>query len=132
MNGENTPAMAEADTGRQKIAEEPVASAVAEPDSATVVSGAADEVRDSAPEIVTDTVQGTNYLSRIARRHYGKDIFWVYIYEENKDKIQDPNNICPGTVVVIPPADKYGIDPKSKASIQNAERLSGKILSKES
>lgn len=132
MNGENTPAMAEADTGRQKIAEEPAASAVAEPDSATVVSGAADEVRDSAPEIVTDTVQGTNYLSRIARRHYGKDIFWVYIYEENKDKIQDPNNICPGTVVVIPPADKYGIDPKSKASIQNAERLSGKILNKES
>ena len=88
--------------------------------------------RPVASPVVTDTVQGTNYLSRIARRHYGKDIFWVYIYEENKDKIQDPNNINPGTVVVIPPAEKYGIDPSNSASINNAERLSAKILNKES
>ena len=132
MHGENTPVVAEADTAGLKAAEESAEPAAAEPDTAAVVSGVAGEARSSAPEVVTDTVQGTNYLSRIARRHYGKDIFWVYIYEENKDKIQDPNNICPGTVVVIPPADKYGIDPKSKASIQNAERLSGKILSNES
>lgn len=96
----------------------------------TVVEAEAD--RPVAPPVVTDTVQGTNYLSRIARRHYGKDIFWVYIYEENKDKIQDPNNINPGTVVVIPPAEKYGIDPSNSASIHNAERLSAKILNKES
>lgn len=96
----------------------------------TAVDAEAD--RPVAPPVVTDTVQGTNYLSRIARRHYGKDIFWVYIYEENKDKIQDPNNINPGTVVVIPPAEKYGIDPSNSASIHNAERLSAKILNKES
>lgn len=89
-------------------------------------------VRKEEPQVVTDTVQGSNYLSRIARRHYGKDIFWVYIYMENKDKIHDPNNIRPGTVVVVPPAEKYGIDPDSKTSVQDAERLSGKILDKES
>ncbi len=79
-------------------------------------------------DVVTDTVSGKNYLSRIARRHYGKDIFWVYIYEENHDVISDPNNVRPGTIVTIPPAEKYNIDPKNPESIHEAERRSARIL----
>lgn len=73
-------------------------------------------------KVVTDTVKGNNYLSRIARRHYGKDVFWVYIYEENIDKIQDPDNIPAGTVVVIPPPEKYNIDANNPESVRAAER----------
>lgn len=125
-----TSAADSSDIKKQPVVDTPV-------DSVTAEASDEKSVTDAKPEapvakVVTDTVQGSNYLSRIARRHYGKDIFWVYIYEENKDKIHDPNNIRPGTVVVVPPAEKYGINPDSKASIQEAERLSGKILNKES
>lgn len=80
------------------------------------------------PETVTDTVGGRRYLSVIARQHYGKDIFWVYIYEENKDRISNPNNVPEGLVVVIPPAEKYNIDPASKESVHAAERKANEIM----
>lgn len=81
-----------------------------------------------APAIVTDTIGGRRYLSVIARQHYGKDIFWVYIYEENKDRISNPNNVPEGLVVVIPPAEKYNIDPASKESVHAAERKANEIM----
>lgn len=81
-----------------------------------------------SPAIVTDTVGGRRYLSVIARQHYGKDIFWVYIYEENKEHISNPNNVPEGLVVVIPPAEKYNIDPKSKESVHAAERKAYLIM----
>lgn len=83
---------------------------------------------EKAPEIVTDTVGGRRYLSVIARQHYGKDIFWVYIYEENKNRISNPNNVPEGLVVVIPPAEKYNIDPASKESVHAAERKANEIM----
>lgn len=83
----------------------------------------------AVPAVVTDTVRPGNYLSVMARRHYGNAKFWVYIYLENKDKIRDPDNLENGMVLVIPPASKYGIDPASKESLRNAERESYKALS---
>lgn len=56
-----------------------------------------------AAEPVYETVSSTNYLSSMARRHYGAQIFWVYIYEANADKLGDPDKIAPGTRLVIPP-----------------------------
>lgn len=74
------------------------------------------------PAVVTDTVAPGNYLSVMARRHYGNAKFWVYIYLENKDKIQNPDNLENGMVLVIPPASKYGIDPDSRESLRQADR----------
>lgn len=74
--------------------------------------------------VVTDTTSTTMYLSRMSKKHYGRVEFWVYIYEENKAIIDDPNNIPPGTIVVIPPLSKYGADPNDKASIERAKQLS--------
>ncbi|MBQ6166973.1 MAG: HU family DNA-binding protein [Muribaculaceae bacterium] len=79
-------------------------------------------------DVVTDTVTAQIVLTVLAEKHYGSPWFWVYIYEENKDKISNPNNIRPGTEVVIPPADKYGIDPKDPASLKKAQRRSWEIL----
>ena len=79
--------------------------------------------------VVTDTCTATMYLSKMATKHYGKPDFWVYIYEENRDKISDPNNVNPGTVVVIPPASKYGIDASDKASIDRARKRTYELLS---
>lgn len=79
--------------------------------------------------VVTDTCTATMYLSRMSVKHYGKPDFWIYIYEENRDKISDPNNAKPGTVVVIPPAAKYGIDASDKASIDRARKRTYELLS---
>lgn len=79
-------------------------------------------VESTTFNVVTDTVRPGNYLSVMARRHYGNTKFWVYIYLENKDKIKNPDNLENGMVLVIPPRDKYGIDPLDSESLKRAER----------
>jgi hypothetical protein len=80
------------------------------------------------PEVITDTVTAKIVLTTLSERYYDSPWFWVYIYEENKSIINNPNNIKPGTVVVIPPAGKYGIDPKDPASLKKAQIRSMEIL----
>ena len=75
-----------------------------------------------------DTVTRSRYLTTMSREYYGDFRFWVYIYEENKSKIKDPNAIAPGTAVVIPPAEKYGLDKDSKESIDRARAKAVAIL----
>lgn len=91
-----------------------------------------DNEDDTVPQqpVVTETVSSTNYLASMARRHYGRFEFWVYIYEENRDKLNHPDFIEPNTVVVIPPADKYGIDPNDPESVRLAESKAKEIYSR--
>lgn len=51
------------------------------------------------------TVQAGDTLSHIARRHYGKASRWRAIFEANRDRIDDPDLIRPGQVLVIPALD---------------------------
>lgn len=81
-------------------------------------------------KVVTDTVRANRFLTQMARKYYGNPEFWAYIYIENQDKLKNPNTIAPGTVVVIPPAEKYGIDSKSKESVNAATRKCQEILNK--
>lgn len=80
-------------------------------------------LRSSSTAVVTDTVRAGNFLTKMARRHYGDSKFWIYIYLENKDKIADPDNLPNGLVVTVPPAAKYGIDAADKESVRKAEQL---------
>ena len=75
----------------------------------------------------TDTVGRTRFLTTMAREYYGDFRFWVYIYQENKSVINNPDKIKPGTVVVIPDAAKYGIDANNPESVKRAEALSKEI-----
>lgn len=95
------------------------ASMTGDPDS---TAAHPDSVVAPAPPVplITDTVTTRRYLTTMARKYYGNYRFWVYIFEENRDIITDPNRIKPGTVVVIPPADKYGIDASDSASVARA------------
>ena len=79
---------------------------------------------------VTDVVTSQIVLTTLSEKHYGSPWFWVYIYEEivARGIINDPNNIRPGTKVVIPPASKYGIDPKDKAALRKAQIKSMEYL----
>ena len=80
------------------------------------------------PKEITDTVTAQIVLTTLSERYYDSPWFWVYIYEENKSIINNPNNIKPGTVVVIPPAEKYGIDAKDPASLKKAQIRSMELL----
>jgi nucleoid DNA-binding protein len=62
-------------------------------------------------------------LNTIALREYGHKAFWVYIYDENRNKIDNPDLIEPGIVINIPPAKKYGIDKNNRESVEKALKL---------
>lgn len=81
-----------------------------------------------AAEVRYDTVSRIRYLTTMSREYYGDFRFWVYIYEENKANIDNPNAIAPGTVVVIPAASKYGIDKDNPASVEKAKAKAVEIL----
>jgi nucleoid-associated protein YgaU len=52
----------------------------------------------------THTVASGDTLSGIAQRVYGRADRWKLIFEANRDKLDDPDRIYPGQVLVIPDA----------------------------
>lgn len=90
-------------------------------------NGDVDMVDAAVAPVVTDTVKRGVFLTNISLRHYGHKAFWVYIYEENKNIISNPDNVAAGTVVVIPPAHKYGIDATDTMAINMALDIADKI-----
>ena len=77
-------------------AETPVEVAMAaEPSTATDAA--------SAPQPpVTITVQPGFTLWGIAQERFGDGVFYVQVFEANRDKIKDPNQIYPGQIFSIP------------------------------
>ena len=49
---------------------------------------------------------------------------------ENKAKIKNPDNLPIGLVLVIPSAEKYGIDKNNPESIYKAEKLAVELFGK--
>ncbi len=70
--------------------------------------------------VVVDTIRRGVFLTNMSYKHYGHKAFWVYIYEENSNIIANPDNVPVGTVIVIPPAQKYGIDVNDTTAINVA------------
>ena len=70
------------------------------------------------------------FLTTLARKYFGHKAFWVYIYEENKDVIKNPNQVPIGTRLTIPSASKYDIDANNRASVEKAKALAAKIQSR--
>ena len=83
------------------------------------------ETTDSAKQY---TLQSGDRLMTIALREYGDRNFWAYLYEENKDKIKNPDLVPAGLTITIPPASKYNINKDNPASLKDAKALQQKIL----
>lgn len=79
----------------------------------------------NAPEEIE--IGADQSLAAIAKRKYGHRAFWVYIYEENRERIHNPHNIPIGTRLSLPPAKKYNIDPNNTKSVEQALILSKSI-----
>lgn len=86
-------------------------------------------VPDNLPtEIATVKIEPGSRLTLIALEHYGHKLFWVYIYEYNKDIITDPNNIPVGTVLKVPAKNLYDIDARNRKSLEKAAIRQTEIL----
>ena len=74
------------------------------------------------------TMQAGSSLTQIAMEYYGDKTFWVYIYEYNKSIIKDYNNVPKGTVLRLPLPSTYGINAKSKSSVDKAKQKQAQLL----
>lgn len=78
--------------------------------------------------IATEVMRPGSRLTLLAQKYYGNKAFWVYIYQANKSKIANPNNVPVGTELVIPAKESYSIDPNNKESIDQAKKLASSLL----
>ena len=75
------------------------------------------------------TMKRGMYLAQLSRKWYGgEQAFWVYIYEANMFQIQDPSDIEPGTILMIPKLDPSVGNPNDPECIRKANELKEKYL----
>lgn len=72
--------------------------------------------------------EGDN-LQALSKKYYGNEVFWIYLYDANKELIPDPKKLDPGIRMVIPRPGAFGFDIQSQAAIEAAERKGVAILS---
>lgn len=82
---------------------------------------------NKSDEIEYITIKNGDRLTLFSLKKYGNKVFWVYIYEENKSRISNPDNIPIGTRLVLPSAKKYKIDAEDNNSINAALLLEKRI-----
>ncbi|MDE5786470.1 MAG: HU family DNA-binding protein [Duncaniella sp.] len=107
-------------------------------DTVSPSAPAVDPVPEEQPEPVaaapatpvTDKVKAGYLMPKMAQKHYGNQVFWVYIYEENKTKISNPNTLPAGIELVIPAPEKYGIDANDPASVARAQAKEAELWNK--
>lgn len=84
------------------------------------------EQKPAAEKPVYDTVTGTNYLAKMARKYYGRSSYWVFIYQANTDVLDNPDRIKPGTRVLIPPKSSFAEDTDA-ATQKKADRIRAEL-----
>lgn len=110
-------------------AEPPVVSDTLVVDTAAVTPAPAPTEKPAPKILATVKIEPGSRLTLISLEYYGSKLFWVYLYEYNKARISDPNNIPVGTLIEVPAPQLYGIDAHDKASIAKAAARQTEILS---
>lgn len=80
--------------------------------------------------LATEKMVVGSQLTKFAKKYYGNVNFWVYIYEANKSKISNPDNVPTGIDIKIPKLDKRLVDPEDKKCIEFARKLQHEYLKK--
>lgn len=114
------------------VVTQPVDSITAEQNIPVDIQADTIQPAPSEPEpdiLATVSIEPGSRLTLIALEYYKHKVFWVYLYEHNKSKISDPNNVPIGTEIVIPNPKKYDIDATDRASLDRAVALQNQILS---
>jgi len=82
-----------------------------------------DNLRVYKEFIASERIKSGSRLTLMARRYYGSKDFWVYIYEANKEKIPNPDQIAKGTLIRIPKLDARLIDVSNPRCLTKAKEL---------
>lgn len=82
--------------------------------------GTSASASSSAEAIERVRLRPGDRLSRLALKKYGHKAFWVYIYEENRAQLKNPDNIPVGAVITLPAASKYQINASDTNSVNKA------------
>ena len=95
----------------------------------TTTTGTTSTQTAEREKIIPATIRLTagSSLRQIAEEYYGDRVFWVYIYEYNKERINNYNNIPVGTEIRMPLPRTYGINSKNASSIQRAEQKQSEL-----
>lgn len=67
-------------------------------------------------------------LRLLALEIFGNREFWVYIYLENKNSIQNPNIVPIGTELIIPDPAHYNINASDPQSVSKAKSTGDQLL----
>lgn len=86
------------------------------------------EPRSYKSFIATEKMVIGTSLTKFAKKYYGNATYWVYIYEANRDKISDPNNVPTGIAVKIPNVNPVLVDPQNRESMNYALKLQTQYL----
>jgi len=73
--------------------------------------------------IASERIKVGSRLTIMSKRYYGHKDFWVYIYEANKDRISNPDDIAIGTLIRIPKLDSRLIDITNPRCLQKTKEL---------
>ena len=66
-------------------------------------------------------------LESIAKTYFGSEIFWVYIFDVNRDKLNSPKESIQGMKLYLPNPEFYGINSGSESSISAAMKRADEI-----
>jgi LysM repeat protein len=109
-------------------------SAAAVPDR--TAAGTVALVRQAQPAARSYTVRSGDSLSKIADGYYGHAADWEWIYEANRSKISNPNDIYVGERLTIPahaPASTATYTPKhAKAAAKTGAKVKKAVLTSSS
>ena len=56
--------------------------------------------------LLTEEITEGSRLAWISRKYYGHPDYWVYLYDANKDRIDNPSNVPVGTPIRVPKLTK--------------------------
>lgn len=82
-----------------------------------------------AKEPLYDTVTANHYLASMARKYYGRSIYWVFIYQANAEHLANPSKISPGTRVLIPEKSSFA-EATEEATVAKAQRIANELNNK--
>jgi len=73
--------------------------------------------------IASERIKSGSRLTIMSKRYYGNKDFWVYIYEANKSRIPNPDNIPVGTIIQIPNLNPRLVDVSDPRCLEKAKEL---------
>lgn len=123
--------------GREQTAADTIAAQPLPVTSDTLVIPVSTKTMEQSPTrptyesfITTEEIREGSRLTWLAYRYYGNKALWVYIYDANKDHLDNPNNIQVGTPIRIPELTEAQRDTTLDATRETLRLLEQEAMSR--